>query len=477
MSSSQLLALMPILISSAAALVVMVLTAIRRNHVLIFTVTVVLLAASLASVVVAAAVIPRDVTTLLVIDRYGLFYIGLILAATLVLVFLSYGYLKRQSQRREEYYILLILAAVGSEVLACASNYVSFFLGLEILSISLYGLVAYERDTLNGIEAGLKYLILAGVSSAFILFGLALIYAEQGSLQFASILATRGSSFGILSLVGFGLVTVGVGFKLAVVPFHLWTPDVYQGAPAPATAFVATVSKGAIIAFLLRYFIQLNLYQYPAIMITFSLIAGASIIVGNILGLLQNNVKRILAYSSIAHLGYFLVALLASGAAAVSSVTFYLVAYFITNLGAFGVVAYLSESGEQEAEMIEDYRGLAWRHPWIAGVFTAMLLSLASIPLTAGFVGKVFIMTAAAGARLWALLIVLVIGSVISIFYYFRILIAMFRKDEGVTAPSYPSFSLLGGIALSVLTIALVWFGIYPTTIVNVIGGITSSLL
>ncbi len=477
MSSNQLLALMPILVSSGAALVVMVLTAIHRNHVLIFTVTAALLAAALASVVVAIPVIPMDVTSLLVVDRYGLFYIGLILAATLVLVFLSYGYLKRQSQRREEYYILLILAAVGSEVLACASNYVSFFLGLEILSISLYGLVAYERDTLNGIEAGLKYLILAGISSAFILFGLALIYAEQGSLQFASILATRGSSFGILSLVGFGLVVVGVGFKLAVVPFHLWTPDVYQGAPAPATAFVATVSKGAIIAFLLRYFIQLNLYQYPAVMITFSLIAGASILVGNILGLLQNNVKRILAYSSIAHIGYFLVALLASGTAAVSSVTFYLVAYFITNLGAFGVVAYLSESGEQEAEMIEDYRGLAWRHPWIAGVFTAMLLSLASIPLTAGFIGKVFIMTAAAGARLWALLIVLVIGSVISIFYYFRILIAMFRKEEGVVAPSYPSFSLLGGIALSVLTIFLVWFGVYPTTIVNVIGGLTSSLL
>jgi len=477
MSSNQLLALMPIIVSSAAALVVMVLTAIHRNHVLIFTVTAVLLAAALASVVVAIPVIPRDVTSLIVVDRYGLFYIGLILAATLVLVFLSYGYLKRQSQRREEYYILLILAAVGSEVLACASNYVSFFLGLEILSISLYGLVAYERDTLNGIEAGLKYLILAGVSSAFILFGLALIYAEQGSLQFASILATRGSSFGILSLVGFGLVTVGVGFKLAVVPFHLWTPDVYQGAPAPATAFVATVSKGAIIAFLLRYFIQLNLYQYPSVMITFSLIAGASILVGNILGLLQNNVKRILAYSSIAHLGYFLVALLAGGTAAVSSVTFYLVAYFITNLGAFGVVAYLSESGEQEAEMIEDYRGLAWRHPWIAGVFTAMLLSLASIPLTAGFIGKVFIMTAAAGARLWALLIVLVIGSVISIFYYFRILIAMFRKEEGVVAPTYPSFSLLGGIALSVLTILLVWFGVYPTTIVNVIGGLTSGLL
>ena len=477
MSSNQLLALMPIIVSSAAALVVMVLTAIHRNHVLIFTVTAVLLAAALASVVVAIPVIPRDVTSLIVVDRYGLFYIGLILAATLVLVFLSYGYLKRQSQRREEYYILLILAAVGSEVLACASNYVSFFLGLEILSISLYGLVAYERDTLNGIEAGLKYLILAGVSSAFILFGLALIYAEQGSLQFASILATRGSSFGILSLVGFGLVTVGVGFKLAVVPFHLWTPDVYQGAPAPATAFVATVSKGAIIAFLLRYFIQLNLYQYPSVMITFSLIAGASILVGNILGLLQNNVKRILAYSSIAHLGYFLVALLAGGTAAVSSVTFYLVAYFITNLGAFGVVAYLSESGEQEAEMIEDYRGLAWRHPWIAGVFTAMLLSLASIPLTAGFIGKVFIMTAAAGARLWALLIVLVIGSVISIFYYFRSLIAMFRREEGVVAPTYPSFSLLGGIALSVLTILLVWFGVYPTTIVNVIGGLTSGLL
>ena len=474
MNGHDITALLPIIVTTAVAVIVMLILAFRRNHTLIFAATVIGLAVSLASVFIALPYAPRAVTTLIVIDRFVLFYIALILAATLVIAFLSYGYLVRQSQRREEYYILLVLAAVGSEVLAASSHYASFFLGLEILSISLYGLIAYERGTLAGIEAGIKYLILAAVSSAFILFGMAMIYLETGTLQFYVLLTNHASAFATLSLVGFAMITVGVGFKLALVPFHLWTPDVYQGAPAPVTAFVATVSKGAMFALLVRYFVQLDLYRYASVVAVFSVIAALSIVVGNVLALLQDNVKRLLAYSSIAHLGYLLVALLASGPRGVSAVNFYLVAYFVTNLGAFGVVAYLSES-EKEAEMMDDYRALAWRRPWLSGVFTAMLFSLAGIPLTAGFIGKFFIIAAGAGAQLWALLIVLVIGSVISFFYYLRIVIVMFREREP-TAPGRPSFSLLGGIALSALTLLLVWLGIYPAPLVAMIDSVTAAL-
>jgi len=274
--------------------------------------------------------------------------------------------------------------------------------------------------------------------------------------------------------VGFALVVVGVGFKLAVVPFHFWTPDVYQGAPAPVAAFVATVSKGAMFALLLRYFIRLDLYRYASIVIAFSFVAGLSIVVGNLLALFQTNVKRVLAYSSIAHLGYLLVALLASGPRGASAVSFYLTAYFVTNLGAFGIVAHLSKS-EEDAEELSTYQGLAWSNPWVAGVFTAMLLSLAGIPLTAGFVGKFFIVAAGAGSGLWTLLIVLVIGSIISFFYYLRIVIAMFREVPS-PAQSYPSFSLLGGIALSGLTLVLVWLGIYPTPLVGLLRAVTGAL-
>ncbi len=476
MSSEQILALLPILVTSAASVVVMLLVALKRSHGLVFGVTVGSLLVALAAIGSSVSVMPQAVSSLLIMDRFALLYIGLILAATLAVALLSYAYLESRAERREEYYILLLLAAAGSEVLAAAGSYVSFFLGLEILSISLYGLVAYRRQTPLGIEAGVKYLILAGASSGFILFGMALIYAEQGSLQFAALAAAKGSSFDVVSLVGFALIVVGVGFKLAVVPFHLWTPDVYQGAPAPVTAFVATVSKGAMFALLLRYFIQLDLYQYGAVVLVFGIIAALSILAGNILGLLQNNVKRMLAYSSIAHVGYLLVALLASGPLAVSSVTFYLIAYFITNLGAFGVVGYLS-SGEREAEEIDDYRGLAWRRPWVAGALTASLLSLAGIPLTAGFIGKFFIIAAGAGSRLWALLIILVVGSVVSFFYYFRLVLAIFREPDAGAQVPYPSASLAGGIALSVLTLLLVWLGVYPAPLVNLLGGMTSGLL
>ena len=475
MSQAQIIAFLPIMATTAVGLIVMLLVAVKRSHTSVFIATIVGLGLSFLTIFIALPLAPQQVTALIVIDRFSLFYFGLIIASTLAIAFLSHGYLIRRPVRKEEYYILLVFAAVGGEVLAAASHYASFFLGLEILGISLYGMIAYERDSLVGIEAGVKYLILAAVSSAFILFGMAMIYLETGSLEFSTLFARPGSAFSTLSLIGFGMITVGVGFKLAVVPFHLWTPDVYQGAPAPVTAFVATVSKGAMFALLVRYFVELDLYRFSSVFLVFSVIAGLSILVGNILALLQNNVKRVLAYSSIAHLGYLLVALLASGSRGVSAVNFYLVAYFITNIGAFGVVAYLSER-EKEAEMIEDYHGLAWRRPWLAGVFTAMLLSLAGIPLTVGFIGKFFIIAAGAGARLWTLLFVLVAGSIISFFYYLRIMIAMFREREGAAPPARASFSLPGGVALSVLTLLLVWLGVYPTPLVAMIQRVTAVL-
>src|SRR6185369_14212496 len=219
-----------------------------------------------------------------------------------------------------------------------------------------------------------------------------------------------------LMLPGIALIITGFGFKLALVPFHFWTPDVYQGAPAPIAAYVATVSKGAMFALLLRFIGTSAANAYTAVPAIFTIIAISSMFAGNILALLQNNVKRILAYSSIAHLGYILVAFLAGGQLGALAVTFYLVAYFVTILGAFGVVTVLS-SGNRDAENLEDYRGLFWRRPALATVFTVMLLSLAGIPITAGFIGKFYILAAGASSAMWALVVMLVVTSAVGLFY------------------------------------------------------------
>jgi NADH-quinone oxidoreductase subunit N len=326
-------------------------------------------------------------------------------------------------------------------------------------------------------EAGVKYLILAAVSSSSILFGMALIYAETGSLKFGEIAirAASGEVHGLTFLAGIVLIIAGLGFKLALVPFHLWTPDVYEGAPAPVTAFIATASKGAVFALLMRYFSRVDIQSNQSLFVIFTIIAAASMFAGNLLALLQKNVKRLLAYSSISHLGYLLVTLLASGAQAVSAAAFYLMAYFVTTLGTFGVVTVLS-GRDRDADNIEDYSGLAWRRPWLAGVFTAMLLSLAGIPLTAGFIGKFFVVAAGAGSALWLLLVVLVINSVIGLYYYLRIIVALYsRLDHEV--PAAAALSRSGSVTLTALTLLLLWLGVYPAPVIQLIQKMAQSLI
>ena len=474
MNGTDLIAILPLLVLTVAAVGVMVAVCIRRSHLLAVGLTLAGLAAAFVSLWAAASLAPIQVTPLLIIDGYALFYMGLIIAATFVTVILAYGYMEKQAGYREELYVLILVAALGSSVLVASNHFVSFFLGLEILSVALFAMSAYLCNRKLPLEAGIKYLVLASVSAAFLLFGMALIYAQLGTLQFDQITAMLmgGASYDrTLIYPGLALMITGIGFKLAVVPFHMWTPDVYEGAPAPVTAFVATVSKGAMVALLLRYFYETGAYHLHPVFLVFSIIAIASMTVGNLLALLQNNVKRILAYSSIAHLGYVLVAFLAGGSMAAEAVTFYLVAYFVTTLGAFGVVTILS-NGERDADSLDDYQGLFWRRPVLAGIFTLMLLSLAGIPLTAGFVGKFFLVATGVSAGLWSLIFVLVVTSVIGLFYYLRILVALYKypAEAGAGAPlALPSLSWSGSYVLAALTVLLVWIGVYPSPFLDVI--------
>lgn len=474
MTKSDLIALLPLLAIAGTAIAIMLTIALRRSHAAAAAVTGLGLAGAFACLFIAAPLAPHAVTPLIRIDSSTLFYIGLILAGSIAVVFLCYGYYGRQPNGRpEELYILIAIAALGSATLVSASHFASFFLGLEILSVSLYGMVAYQRDLKASVEAGVKYLVLAAVSASFLLFGMAMVYFELGTMGFEQMNAAAERPGVAPSIVAIGvvLILVGIGFKLALVPFHMWTPDVYEGAPAPITAFVATVSKGAMFALLLRYFHQVGARNNTALLLVLTIVAIASMFAGNLLALLQNNVKRILAYSSIAHLGYLIVAFEAGGDMAGFAVAFYLVAYFATMLGAFGVVAMLSTPGNDLGDL-QSYRGLFWRRPMIAGVFTVMLLSLAGIPLTAGFVGKFYIVAAGASALLWLLVFVLVVSSAIGLFYYLRVIVALYSRAEG---PAATGNRLRQGSSLSltwtlgVLTAAVIVIGCYPSPVLRLI--------
>ena len=482
MNINQLISIAPIMTLAAATIAVMLTIAIRRNFVLASCIAVCGIIISLLTLSIAWQQSPLQATLLIRVDNYALFFMALLLSAGLAVLGFCYDYFKDREGENEELLLLLLTALLGASVLVASSHFAAFFLGLETLSISLFVLISYPLNQTRPLEAAIKYLILSGVSSAFLLMGMALIYAQSGELYFSGIghFIANQPAMNAMILSGVILIVAGLGFKLSLVPFHLWTPDVYQGAPAPITAFIATVSKGAVFVLLLRFFISTDSFAYTPLLNVFSVIAVLSIVAGNLLALLQNNVKRLLAYSSIAHMGYLLVAFIAGGSIApslaVESVTFYLVAYFITTIGAFGVVSVLS-TPQTEAGDISFYHGLFWRRPWLAGAFTLMLLSLAGIPLTVGFIGKFYIFTSGADGRLWGLLVAIIIGSGLGLYYYLKIIVVMSMNVDATVIDSEESSSERSSTAiLSALTMLLVWFGIYPNHLVVIIQSVSKMI-
>lgn len=476
MATDQLItiALLPEIILGAFVLIVMLTVAFYRHHGLTLGLTLVGLALTLLSLPFAASVAPQQVTPLLVVDGYALFYAGLVAVAAFATALLMFTYLRGRSGRTEELYILLLLASLGAMDLAASSDLAALFLSLELLSVALFGMIAYRVTQLRPLEAGIKYLFLAGVSSAFLLFGIALLYARTGTLTL-TVLASRLGALDLGAeptiLAGLVMIAVGLGFKISIIPFHMWTPDVYQGAPAPVSGFLASVSKSAAIAVLLRTFIAAGGIHVGPLFLVLNLIAIASMVAGNLLALLQDDVKRILAYSSIAHLGYIFVAFLIGGHFAVEAVTFYMATYVVTILGAFGVVGIVSRpaDGTEEQTHLNDYAGLFWRRPWLAAAFTLTLLSLAGIPLTIGFIGKFYLFTAGVRDALWPALTALIVGSVIGLFYYLRVIAAMARRPAEEAAPAAARPDLAGACALLVITLVLVGLGVYPAVLIDLI--------
>jgi NADH-quinone oxidoreductase subunit N len=394
-------------------------------------------------------------------DAFTVFFTLLFCAIGAFAVLLSWDYVKRTRINHAEYYALLLFATLGMILMAAANDLLMIFLGLELMSLALYVLVGFRRDLLESNEAALKYFLLGAFASGFFLYGIALLYGATGTTSLpgmAQFLAASPLHPNPLLLVGGLLLLVGFFFKVAAVPFHMWTPDAYEGAPTSVTAFMSVGAKAAAFAALLRFGLR-ALGGVPAEWVpVLSAVAMLTMTVGNLTALLQNNLKRMLAYSSIAHAGYVLVAVAAGGPDGASAALFYLAVYAVMNLGAFGVLTLLGR-GAQERVLMPDVAGLGFRRPFLGLALTVFMVSLGGIPPTAGFLGKVYVFGTALKAGLLPLVIVGVLNSVVSVYYYLRVTVAVYMQ-EPQGEPTGISWATPGIVALA-LTLALtLWWGV-----------------
>ncbi len=392
----------------------------------------------------------------------------LVSSATVALI--SVSYLKREQLRHGEYFPLLLMATVGMSLMAVSADLIMTFLGLEILSISSYVLAGYRRGDPRSNESALKYFLLGAFSTAFMLYGIALLYGATGSTKYSRIAesATQGQADQATFLVGLGLLLVGFGFKAALAPLHVWTPDVYQGAPIPITAHLAVGSKAAVLITLLRLLHQVFPESADQWQYLLWIASAATMIIGNVAALTQTDVKRLLAYSSIAHAGYILLGVIANSPRGAQGVLFYLAAYSLMTLGAFAVVQVFSRRDEQFTSL-EDYRGIGYRHPLLSVSLTIFLLSLIGIPPTAGFYGKLFLFSAAVEADLIALVILAVLASAVGLYYYLQLIVLMFMK-EASSPPEPVPIPLAARIVILLMAAGTLYLGVYPAQVLSIAG-------
>jgi NADH-quinone oxidoreductase subunit N len=404
---------------------------------------------------------------------YSSFFASVFCVAGLLTVMLSKSYIKKEGIEHGEYYSILLFAVVGMMLMAAAADLVILFLGLEIMSVSFYIMAGFARRRSTSNEAALKYFLLGAFATGFLLYGIALMYGSSGTTNITSIVGRGGDLINNTTfMIGAGLLLIGFVFKVAAVPFHMWVPDVYEGSPTTVSGFMSTGGKAAAFAGLLLMFAPALVQVGGPLREVMAVIATLSMIVGNVIAISQSSIKRMLAYSSIAHAGYILVGVIAANSYGSQGVLFYLLAYTIMNVGAFGVLSYL-ESANGQNLTFEDYAGLSSQRPMLALVMAVFMFSLAGVPPFAGFFGKYYVFAGAVQAGYTWLAIIGVLMSVVSAYYYLRLVVLMYFS-EGVrldkeTATLEASHSGLGVAALVISAIALLGFGVYPSAILDVI--------
>ena len=392
------------------------------------------------------------------VDGFSVFFHLVVTGVTAVVILTSYEYMEAQQIRAGEYYGLILLGAVGMCLMSSAVELVLIFIALEISSISTYVLAGFRRRAAISSEASLKYFLLGSFATAFFLYGVALMFGATGSTSIAVIGGVlRSGQIPLLAYAGVALMFVGLGFKVAAAPFHVWTPDVYEGAPAPVVGFMSTAPKAAVFAVLLRIMFEANA---PGRVWLIWVAAALSMTLGNVGALVQQNVKRLLAYSSIAHAGYLLVAFASLPDNGIPAAMFYTASYAAMNVGAFAVVSHFAGAGERRVTL-DDYAGLGRRSPLLAATLTIFLLSLIGIPMTGGFFAKFYVFSAALQANLVGLTIIGVLNSAVGAYYYLRIIVMMYMREARDDTPVAPVSASLG-TALAISVVATLYLGILP---------------
>ena len=432
---------------------------------------------ALAAIHVAAHDAGPAYNNLIFADGFSLFVHVIVIGAAALAILGSINYLDQEGIQRGEYYALILFATAGMGILGGANELVTAFIGLEMSSISTYILAGFRKRALKSNEASLKYFILGSFATAFFLYGIAMVYGATGSTEISRIQAVLSGLPHLpdLAVLGLGLIFVGLGFKVVVAPFQIYAPDVYEGAPTPVTALLASAPKAATFALMLRIFFvafgSASSLWFWAIWVS----AVLTMFVGNLAALVQSNVKRMLAYSSIAHAGYIMVAFIASTDLGIAAVLFYLAAYALMKMGAFLVITHLGQQGEQRLN-IKDYGGLGMRQPVLAACFSLFLLSLLGLPATAGFLGKFFAFQAALDSRVIWLVVIAAINSVIGAYYYLRVIIAMYFWEPSTDySPTAVAPALT--VALTVAAIGTLYLGIFPARVLVLAKSAAASLL
>lgn len=415
---------------------------------------------------------------MMVLDNFALFSNVIFLIGTGLAIVVSIGYLDREEEQRSEYYLLILTATLGMMLMAAGMDLIVIFLGIELMSISLYILVGFFRGRRVSNEASLKYLLLGAFATGFLLYGIALIYGSVGTtnLREIGLALSQGRIYSdTMLLAGLGLLMVGFAFKVSAVPFHMWAPDVYEGAPTAITAFISAGPKAAGFVAFLRV-LMLSMKELDAHWIgALWVLSALTMTVGNLGALNQRSIKRMLAYSSVAHAGYVLVALTAANEKGISAALFYLLAYTFMNIGAFGIIILVARKGEENLD-IAGYAGLGFRHPVLGLVMTVFMLSLAGLPPTAGFFGKFYIFSAAIEANLIWLTIIGVLNSLVSVYFYLGVVVSIYMKQP-VDEVSVGPMPLFARAALLVTSLATLYMGLMPSDFLHLARETVSSLI
>ncbi|GMR04688.1 MAG: NADH-quinone oxidoreductase subunit N [Thermodesulfobacteriota bacterium] len=464
-----LASVMPEILTTGLAIVVMVLDFFldRKRKYLLGYLSIIGLLLILPVAVMTAEKTPSFGGTVMS-DAFSAYFNVIFIISAVFTTLISVDYLKKTGLERGEYYYIILFATVGMMVMTSANDLINFYVGLELMALSFYILVAYRIGSSRSVEGALKYFVLGALSSGILLYGITFAYGATGSTNLNAIAAGVGGAEGPFLTLGFALIAVGFGFKVAAFPFHLWAPDVYEGAPTPVTAFLSIGSKAAAFAAFLRIFIV----AFPGVQDQWSgmlwLLSAATMIFGSVAAISQKNIVRMLAYSSIAHAGIILIGFLIYSDIGTAGVMYYLLVYLFMNMGAFAVVAHLRDGkkGAVIGEKISDYRGLVSQHPILALLMALFIFSLAGIPPTGGFVAKFVVLSAAISAKYYWLASIGVATTVISLFFYAKVIFYMFMKESEVVS-ELPGTGVCFNIVLFCTAVGTIFLGIYPTPFID----------